>query len=65
MEDGGEAGVRRGREGAFDRLQIVLDVMLPKKDGFPDVRAVSCGAAASRPTDSVADGQEPQEAVRK
>jgi two-component system alkaline phosphatase synthesis response regulator PhoP len=28
----GEAGVRRGREGDFDI--IVLDVMLPKKDGF-------------------------------
>lgn len=28
----GEAAVRRGREGAFDL--VLLDVMLPKKDGF-------------------------------
>jgi len=31
VEDG-EAGLRRAREGAFDL--ILLDVMLPKKDGF-------------------------------
>jgi DNA-binding response OmpR family regulator len=31
LEDG-EAAVQRGREGAFD--VIVLDLMLPKKDGF-------------------------------
>ena len=28
----GEAAVRRGREGRFDL--VLLDVMLPKKDGF-------------------------------
>jgi len=32
----GEAAVRRGREGAFDL--ILLDVMLPRKDGFEVAR---------------------------
>ena len=32
LAEDGEAAVRRGREGAFDL--IVLDLMLPKKDGF-------------------------------
>ncbi len=40
VEDG-EAGVRRGREGAFDL--IVLDVMLPKKDGFEVCRELRRG----------------------
>jgi DNA-binding response OmpR family regulator len=40
VEDG-EAGVRRGREGAFDL--IVLDVMLPKKDGFDVCRELRRG----------------------
>src|SRR5207302_9257110 len=37
----GEAAVRRGREGAFDL--IVLDVMLPKKDGFEVCRELRRG----------------------
>lgn len=40
VEDG-EAGARRGREGAFDL--IVLDVMLPKKDGFEVCRELRRG----------------------
>ena len=32
LVDDGAAAVRRGREGSFDL--IVLDVMLPGKDGF-------------------------------
>ncbi len=40
VEDG-EAGVRRGREGAFDL--IVLDLMLPKKDGFEVCRELRRG----------------------
>lgn len=40
VEDG-EAGVRRGRDGAFDL--IVLDVMLPKKDGFDVCRELRRG----------------------
>jgi DNA-binding response OmpR family regulator len=40
VEDG-EAAVRRGREGAFD--VIVLDLMLPKKDGFEVCRELRRG----------------------
>src|SRR5579862_3968594 len=40
VEDG-EAGARRGREGAFDL--ILLDVMLPKKDGFEVCRELRRG----------------------
>jgi|SRR4051794_26367655 DNA-binding response OmpR family regulator len=40
VEDG-EAAVRRGREGAFDL--IVLDLMLPKKDGFEVCRELRRG----------------------
>jgi DNA-binding response OmpR family regulator len=40
VEDG-EDGARRGREGAFDL--IVLDVMLPKKDGFEVCRELRRG----------------------
>ena len=40
VEDG-ETAVRRGREGAFDA--IVLDVMLPKKDGFEVCRELRRG----------------------
>ncbi|MEK7405131.1 MAG: response regulator transcription factor [Acidobacteriota bacterium] len=40
VEDG-EAGARRGREGGFDL--IVLDVMLPKKDGFEVCRELRRG----------------------
>jgi DNA-binding response OmpR family regulator len=44
VEDG-EAAVKRGREGAFDL--IVLDVMLPKKDGFEVCRELRrCGIRA-------------------
>lgn len=41
LAEDGEAGVRRGREGAFDL--IVLDVMLPKKDGFDVCRELRRG----------------------
>ena len=41
VEDG-EAAVRRGREGAFDL--IVLDVMLPRKDGFEVCRELRRGS---------------------
>ncbi|HUQ94098.1 MAG TPA: response regulator transcription factor [Bryobacteraceae bacterium] len=37
----GETAVRRGREGAFDL--IVLDLMLPKKDGFEVCRELRRG----------------------
>ena len=40
VEDG-ETAVRRGREGAFD--VIVLDLMLPKKDGFEVCRELRRG----------------------
>jgi DNA-binding response OmpR family regulator len=40
VEDG-EAGAQRGREGGFDL--IVLDVMLPKKDGFEVCRELRRG----------------------
>ena len=40
VEDG-ETAVRRGREGAFDC--IVLDLMLPKKDGFEVCRELRRG----------------------
>jgi DNA-binding response OmpR family regulator len=40
VEDG-EAGARRGREGTFDL--ILLDVMLPKKDGFEVCRELRRG----------------------
>ncbi len=40
VEDG-ETAVRRGREGAFD--VIVLDVMLPRKDGFEVCRELRRG----------------------
>jgi DNA-binding response OmpR family regulator len=40
VEDG-EAGARRGREGGFDL--IVLDLMLPKKDGFEVCRELRRG----------------------
>jgi DNA-binding response OmpR family regulator len=40
VEDG-EAGARRGRDGGFDL--IVLDVMLPKKDGFEVCRELRRG----------------------
>jgi DNA-binding response OmpR family regulator len=40
VEDG-ETAVRRGREGAFDL--IVLDLMLPKKDGFEVCRELRRG----------------------
>jgi DNA-binding response OmpR family regulator len=40
VEDG-EQAVRRGREGAFDL--IVLDLMLPKKDGFDVCRELRRG----------------------
>lgn len=40
VEDG-ETGVERGRQGAFDL--IVLDVMLPKKDGFEVCRELRRG----------------------
>jgi DNA-binding response OmpR family regulator len=39
--DDGEAAVRRGREGSFDL--ILLDVMLPKKDGFEVCRELRRG----------------------
>ena len=41
VAEDGEAGARRGREGAFDL--IVLDVMLPKKDGFEVCRELRRG----------------------
>ena len=44
VEDG-EAGLRRGREGAFDL--IVLDVMLPKKDGFDVCRELRRGGVST------------------
>ena len=40
VEDG-EAGVRRGKDGSFDL--IVLDVMLPKKDGYEVCRELRRG----------------------
>jgi DNA-binding response OmpR family regulator len=39
----GEAAVTRGREGAFDL--VLLDVMLPKKDGFQVCRELRRGGA--------------------
>jgi DNA-binding response OmpR family regulator len=44
VEDG-EAAVRRGRERVFDL--IVLDVMLPKKDGFEVCRELRRGGIAT------------------
>ena len=44
VEDG-EAAVRRGREGNFDL--IVLDVMLPKKDGFEVCRELRRGGVGT------------------
>jgi two-component system alkaline phosphatase synthesis response regulator PhoP len=41
----GEAGARRGKEGAFDL--IVLDVMLPKKDGFDVCRELRRGGVTT------------------
>ncbi len=41
VAEDGEAGARRGREGAFDL--IVLDVMLPGKDGFEVCRELRRG----------------------
>jgi DNA-binding response OmpR family regulator len=43
LVDDGEAAVRRGREGGFDL--IVLDLMLPKKDGFEVCRELRRGGA--------------------
>ena len=45
VEDG-EAAVQRGREGGFDL--IVLDVMLPKKDGFEVCRELRGPASRCR-----------------
>ena len=41
LAEDGEAGLRRGREGAFDL--ILLDVMLPQKDGFDVCRELRRG----------------------
>ena len=41
LAEDGEAGLRRGREGGFDL--ILLDVMLPKKDGFDVCRELRRG----------------------
>jgi len=41
LAEDGDTAVRRGREGAFDA--IVLDVMLPKKDGFEVCRELRRG----------------------
>jgi DNA-binding response OmpR family regulator len=61
VEDG-EAAVRRGREGGFDL--IVLDVMLPKKDGFEVCRELRRGGTKIPILMLTAKSQEAEKVMR-
>jgi len=57
----GEAAVGRGREGAFDL--VLLDIMLPKKDGFEVCRELRKAGVASKILMLTARGSESEKVL--